>query len=142
MSDIIKNNGMYATDDQFNGMISSDGVTFETSELQPNTQYVFGVYAVNDEYVSECKTVTFTTDMLPILGGEVRNNMPGHYTASTTDENGAIVTFPVTIKTGVNNATETEYFQANRLVSIGFGPGKQIPLFFSGRPYLRRQKRG
>lgn len=127
MSDIIKNNGMYATDDQFNGMISSDGVTFETSELQPNTQYVFGVYAVNDEYVSECKTVTFTTDMLPILGGEVRNNMPGHYTASTTDENGAIVTFPVTIKTGVNNATETEYFQANRLVSIGFGPASKFP---------------
>lgn len=127
MSAIIQNNGMTASAEQLAGMLTAEGATFETSELEANTEYVFGVYAVNDEYVSAAEYVTFTTDMLPQIGGETRNNMPGHYTASTTDAGGNIVTFPVTIATGVDDATTAEYALANRLVALGFGPQSSFP---------------
>lgn len=127
MTAIIQNNGMPASAEDVAGMLTPNGVLFETSELSANTEYVFGVYAVNDEYVSASEYVTFTTDMLPLLGGETRNNMPGRYTASTTDVNGNTVTFPVTITTGVNDATNAEYSAANRLVALGFGPADQFP---------------
>ncbi len=124
---IIKNNGVIASDQQVNGMLSKTGMTFETNSLSPSTEYVFGVYAVNNEYRTVCETATFTTDALPQVGGEVRNNMPGKYIASTTDLNGNAVTFPVTISTGVNEATSTQYSGLNRLVAIGFGPEDKYP---------------
>lgn len=127
MSTIIQNNGSTVYGDQLAELLSSEGATFETSDLQANTSYVFGIYAVNDEYVSSAEYVTFTTDMLPQIGGETRTNMPGHYTASTTDVNGNIVTFPVTISTGVDDATTAEYSAANRLVALGFGPESDFP---------------
>lgn len=126
MSAIIKNNGVYANAEDLAGMLSAEGATFETSELSANTEYVFGVYAVNDEYVASSSYVVFTTDKMPQLGGETRANMPGHYTASTTDADGNTVTFPVTITTGVNDATTEEYSVANRLVALGFGPEDQF----------------
>jgi hypothetical protein len=64
---------------------------------------------------------------MPQVGGEVRKNMPGNYIASTTDENGNTVTFPVTITTGVNDATTAEYKSLNRLVALGFGPSDKYP---------------
>lgn len=127
LSAIIQNNGMYASDDQLAGMLTNDGVTFETNDLQPSTEYVFGIYARNDEYVSACETINFTTDELPQIGGETRQNMPGKYMASTTDVNGNTVTFPVTITTGVNDATTADYSAKNRLVALGFGPADQFP---------------
>ncbi len=127
ISAVIQNNGVSASAEDVAGMLSENGVTFETSELSASSEYIFGVYAVNDEYVSTAEFVTFTTDMLPQLGGETRNRMPGHYTASTTDADGKTVTFPVTIATGVNNATTADYAQVNRLVALGFGPESQFP---------------
>ena len=126
MSAIIQNNGMPVSAEQLAAMLTSDGMTFETSDLSANTEYVFGIYAVNDEYVSSAEYVTFTTEPLPQLGGETRNNMPGHYTASTTDADGNTVTFPVTITTGVDDVTTAEYALANRLVALGFGPANQF----------------
>ena len=127
ISAVIQNNGITASEEQLAEMLTSEGITFETSDLSANTQYIFGVYAINDEYVSTAEYVTFTTDMLPQIGGETRNNMPGRYTASTTDVNGNTVTFPVTITTGVDDATTAEYALANRLVALGFGPESQFP---------------
>ncbi|WP_290453768.1 hypothetical protein, partial [uncultured Muribaculum sp.] len=92
ISAVIQNNGITASEEQLAEMLTSEGITFETSDLSANTQYIFGVYAINDEYVSTAEYVTFTTDMLPQIGGETRNNMPGRYTASTTDVNGNTVT--------------------------------------------------
>ncbi len=37
------------------------------------------------------------------------------------------MTFPVTITTGVDDATTAEYALANRLVALGFGPESQFP---------------
>lgn len=127
MSAIIQNNGAYATGDQIAAMLTSEGLTLEAAGLSANTEYVFGVYAVNDEYVSSSAYVTFTTEPLPQLGGEVRTNMPGHYTASTTDASGNTVTFPVTITTGVDDVTTADYALANRLVALGFGPASEFP---------------
>lgn len=127
MSSIIQNNGILASEDQLAVMLTQDGMIFDTSELSPNTEYIFGVYAVNDEYVSAAEYVTFTTDMLPQFGGDIRNNMPGHYTASTTDADGNTVTFPVTIATGVDDVTNADYALANRLVVLGFGPQSEFP---------------
>lgn len=127
MQAIIEANGTYATDENLAAMLSDEGLLLETSELAANTGYIFGVYAVNEEYVATSDYVIFTTDMLPLLGGETRTNMPGHYTASTADENGATVTFPVTIATGVDDATTDEYSAANRLVALGFGPAAEFP---------------
>ena len=126
MSAIIQNNGVHATAEDLAGMLSAEGATFETSALSANTEYVFGVYAVNDEYVASSSYVVFTTDKMPQIGGDTRANMPGHYKASTTDVDGNTVTFPVTITTGVNDATTEEYSVANRLVALGFGPEDQF----------------
>ena len=54
--------------------------------------------------------------------------MPGNYMARTTDENGDEVTFPVTITTGVNDATTASYASVNRLVALGFGPADKFPM--------------
>ncbi len=127
MADVILNNGQICTADQLEAILSADGLLFETNDLDPATEYMFAVYARSDEYVAAVESRVFTTDELPQTGGEVRKNMPGHYTATTTDENGATVTFPVTITTGVNDATISDYSAKNRLVALGFGPESKFP---------------
>lgn len=127
LSKIIEANGTFARENELAGMLSADGALLENSALASNTTYLFGVWAINEEYVSNYSYVTFTTDPKPQFGGEVRNNMPGHYIASTTDDTGATVTFPVTIATGADDATSAEYAELNRLVALGFGPADQFP---------------
>ena len=127
MEAVIQSNGNQCTDEQLAQILSADGLVFETNDLQPATEYVFGIYARTDEYVTAVDYREFKTEELPQIGGEVRKNMPGKYIASTTDENGNEVTFPVTIATGVNEATTAAYAAANRLVALGFGPADKYP---------------
>ena len=127
MADIVINNGQICSADQLEAILSADGLIFEANDLDPETEYVFGVYARTDEYVAAVESRVFTTAELPQTGGAVRKNMPGNYTATTTDEKGETVTFPVTITTGVNDATITEYSMKNRLVALGFGPESKFP---------------
>ena len=118
MEAVIQSNGNQCTDEQLAQILSADGLVFETNDLQPATEYVFGIYARTDEYVTAVDYREFKTEELPQIGGEVRKNMPGKYIASTTDENGNEVTFPITIATGVNEATTAAYAAANRLVAL------------------------
>lgn len=127
MSDIVKNNGYNCGGTQIEQMLTADGAIFEVNTLEPETEYIFGIYAQNEEYVSACETVAFATEELPVIGGDKRKNMPGKYIASTTDEEGNTVTFPVTIATGADDATSAEYSALNRLVAFGFGPADQFP---------------
>ncbi len=127
MEDIIAANGNSCTADQVAAALSADGLTFEAGNLNPETEYLFGVYARTEEYVTAVEHRVFTTDGMPQVGGDVRKNMPGKYMARTTDENGDEVTFPVTITTGVNDATTASYASVNRLVALGFGPADKFP---------------
>ncbi len=127
MEDVILNNGVVCSAAQLDAILSTDGLTFETNDLEPETEYVFAIYARTDEYVATTDYRVFTTEAMPQTGGAVRRNMPGRYIASTTDESGATITFPVTITTGVNDATISEYSSKNRLVALGFGPESKFP---------------
>lgn len=124
---IIGSNGELCSSEQLAAIQSEEGLTFETNALEASVEYLFGVYVRTDEYVGACEYRVFTTDEMPQVGGAVRKNMPGNYLATTTDENGATVTFPVTITTGVNDATTAEYSGKNRLVALGFGPADKYP---------------
>ncbi|MDE6153460.1 MAG: hypothetical protein K2G21_04870 [Muribaculaceae bacterium] len=125
--DVILSNGVPCNADELSNIQSDQGMIFEINTLEPETEYIFGIYARTNEYVTAVETRTFTTEEIPQIGGDIRKNMPGHYIAATTDENGATVTFPVTIVTGVNNSTIEEYASKNRLVALGFGPESQFP---------------
>lgn len=127
METLILSNGKQCSDDELSGILSPEGVTFETIDLLPETEYVFGVYARTNEYVAASDYRVFKTDEMPQIGGTVRKNMPGNYIATTTDENDEVVTFPVTITTGVNDVTTAEYSSINRLVALGFGPADKFP---------------
>ncbi len=124
---LVWNNGIVFTADELSAALSENGNTAEITELTPNTEYVYGVVAMNDEFVTTCDTLVFKTTVPPQTGGLVRFNMPGNYIASTTDTLGNVVTFPVTIATGANAETEAEYYTQNRLVCFGFGPEKDFP---------------
>ncbi len=124
---VIQNNGVQCSDEQLEAILSADGMVFETNDLEPETEYLFGIYARTEEYVVTIDSRVFTTEELPQTGGAVRKNMPGRYIASTTDENGDEVTFPVVISTGVNDATISDYSSKNRLVALGFGPADEFP---------------
>lgn len=127
LTNIVMNNGDGCPASVVQQMLTDEGVVFETSDLQPQTEYMFAVYARNDEYVTAVASEVFTTEATPLVGGSVRSNMPGKYTASTTDENGNVVTFPVTIATGYDALTTGLYTDQNRLVCFGFGPESQYP---------------
>lgn len=133
MPTIIQSNGEICSSGQLTAIQSEDGLIFESNDLQAGTEYIFGVYVRTVEYVGACEYRVFTTDEMPQVGGAVRKNMPGNYIASTTDENGATVTFPVTITTGVNEATIADYSSKNRLVALGFGPADQYPYTAPGQ---------
>lgn len=120
--DVIYNNGTHLTEQEVAAAMSEEGLVIESGELLPNTEYEFGVYASNAEGVGAFEVKTFTTLLPPQQGGELRAKLPGKYTATATDSNGALVTFPVTIATGVNEATEKAYSDLNRLVILGFDP--------------------
>lgn len=120
IGDVILGNGNYVYEDEL-ALLLGDGLVCSAESLTPETEYIFGVYGVNEEQVGGFEYITFTTDAMPQMGGEVRANMPGEYTATMTDQNGSTVTFPVTIATGVNDATTEEYRSKNRLVCLGFG---------------------
>lgn len=138
METIIQSNGLICSTDQMSAILSNEGLTFETNNLQPGTEYVFGVYARTVEYVGSSEYRIFTTDDMPQVGGDIRKNMPGNYIATTTigktpqewmeDETpGAEISFPVTITTGVNDETTSDYASKNRLVCLGFGPSDKFP---------------
>lgn len=127
MATVIQSNGQICSSEQLAAIQSEEGLTFETNDLQAGTEYLFGVYVRTEEYVGACEYRVFTTDDMPQVGGAVRKNMPGNYLATTTDEDGATVTFPVTITTGVNDATTADYASKNRLVALGFGPADKYP---------------
>lgn len=105
-----------------------EGAIFEINTLTANAPYYFAAYAENDEFVGVAKSEAFTTERQPSYGGETRANMPGRYTAKTTDGFGRTVSFDVTIATGVNDATTAAYDAANRLVCLGFGPANKYPV--------------
>lgn len=127
LTNIVLANGNGCSPSQLQQMLSSEGIIYETTDLQPQTEYMFAVYARNDEYVTAVASEVFTTEATPLIGGSVRSNMPGKYTASTTDEDGNVVTFPVTIATGYDALTTGLYKDQNRLVCFGFGPQSQYP---------------
>lgn len=128
LTNIVFANGDVCSEAALQGILSDEGTIFETDGLQPLTEYMFAVYARSDEYVTTVSTAVFTTDEMPQIGGAVRKNMPGKYIASTTsDEDGTVVTFPVTIATGYDAMTTTEYSNLNRLACFGFGPESSCP---------------
>lgn len=134
LANIIVNNAPTCSDAQLAQSMTEDGVIFEASNLQPMTEYVFAVYVRNEEYVTAVESIAFTTDELPKVGGQMRKNMPGKYIASTMvlddDDNELTVTFPVTITTGVDEATTAQYDGQNRLVALGFGPESETGLTY------------
>lgn len=127
LADIVLMNGMKCGQEAVDQMLGAEGAEFEADNLQPETEYMFCVYARNEEYSVSCESFTFTTDEMPQVGGAVRKNMPGKYIASTTDEEGNTVTFPVVIATGADATTSADYSALNRLVAFGFGPAEQYP---------------
>lgn len=127
LTEIVRNNGTYCMPDELQSALSPEGLILEVNALAPETEYLFGVVAINEEYVTSVGSITFTTEELPQFGGEVRANMPGKYLATTLDKDGNEVTFPVTIAAGVNEATTEAYRKSNRLVCLGFGPADQFP---------------
>ncbi len=127
LTNIVNVNGTACSATMLQQMLSNDGLVFETSDLQPQTEYMFAVYARNDEYVTAVASSVFRTEEAPLVGGNVRKNMPGEYIASTTDEDGNTVTFPVTIAAGYDTYTTGLYKEQNRLVAFGFGPQSQFP---------------
>ncbi|MCM1293612.1 MAG: hypothetical protein NC111_07510 [Bacteroides sp.] len=127
IQNIISLNGTICDASTMIAVSSPEGAVFETSTLDPLTEYTFGVYARSNEYVVAVAYESFTTEEMAQTGGAVRKNMPGNYTATTTDFDGNTVTFPVTITTGVNESTTNEYAAQNRLVALGFGPSAQFP---------------
>ena len=124
---IIINNGQAFSTDEVSEIVSEKGLIREAADLSASTEYTLGIYVANPEGVGVSKRIDFTTDKIPPFGGEVRANMPGKYTATTKDDRGQTVTFPVTIATGVNEATEAEYAGKNRLVALGFAFPDQYP---------------
>ncbi len=127
LASIIVSNAPTCSADQVAQSMTDEGVVFETSDLQPMTEYVFAVYVRNEEYVSAVESVSFTTEELPKVGGQMRKNMPGKYTATALDEDDNVVTFPVTITTGPDETAAAQYDGQNRLVACGFGPESKFP---------------
>ncbi|MDE6384043.1 MAG: hypothetical protein K2K79_06830 [Paramuribaculum sp.] len=128
LANVVRANGNGCSPSVLQQMLSDEGVIFETSDLQPQTEYMFAVYARNDEYVTAVEYEVFTTEETPLVGGAVRKNMPGKYIASTTiDEDGTVATFPVTIATGYDALSTGMYKDQNRLVCFGFGPESEYP---------------
>lgn len=127
LTSIVQNNGQPCSAEEVQQALSPEGLILQVDGLNPETEMMFAMVAVNEEYVSATEYITFTTAALPQLGGDVRANMPGKYIASTTDATGATVTFPVTIATGANDATTETYSKQNRLVCLGFGPADTFP---------------
>ena len=121
LKDVVRNNGTYMEKDQLNTALSEHGLKILFENLKPETEYVFGVYAENEESVSVVDTVQFTTDKTPNAGQELRQKLLGKYTAKINTYRGGVRTFPVEIKKGVNAATEAEYESKNRLVCLGLG---------------------
>ena len=76
MEDIIAANGNSCTADQVAAALSADGLTFEAGNLNPETEYLFGVYARTEEYVTAVEHRVFTTDGMPQVGGDVRKICP------------------------------------------------------------------
>ncbi len=123
---VVWNNGIVLTSEELNAALSENGYLYEITDLEPDTEYVFGMSAMNDEYVTVTDTLIFKTELLPGLLGPYYHLL-GDYTASTTDADGNTVTFPVTIASGVNAETISEYTEMNRFVCLGFGPADQFP---------------
>lgn len=128
LANIVRANGNSCSGSLLTQLYSSEGADFETSDLTPQTEYMFAVYARTDEYVTAVEYAVFTTEETPVVGGAVRRNMPGKYIATTTiDEDGTVATFPVTIATGYDALTTGLYAEQNRLVCFGFGPAAEYP---------------
>lgn len=121
--DVIANNGSPLSPEQVAAAVSAEGMIIESSVLNSNTKYEFGIYATNEEGVGISVVKNFTTTSIPQFDGNgVRSKLPGKYTATTKDYTGRTISFPVTIATGVNESTEKEYHDKNRLVLLGFSP--------------------
>ena len=121
--DVILNNGTALTSEQVAATQDGEGLIIQIPDLSPETEYEFGIYATNQESVGVSEVVAVTTASLPQFDGNgVRAKLPGKYTATTKNADGETVTFPVTIATGVNEATEKAYHDQNRLVVLGFAP--------------------
>lgn len=129
IEDVIINNGTLLTPEQVAEAMTEEGLLVSGPDLTAETEYTFAVYAANEERVGTATTVHFTTEALPQIGGEIRKNMPGKYTATITDKDGKLHTFPVEIATGVNEATTKEYAAKNRLVCLGYGDLKEYPYY-------------
>ena len=121
LTDIIKNNGQMLGNDVLSGALSESGAVITSEKLEAETDYSFGICAINEEGIDFSERIDINTVAVPQAGREIRANMPGEYTATATNENGETVSFPVTIAKGVNKETEAEYSKANRLVVLGFG---------------------
>ncbi len=126
VSDVVWNNGIPFSADQLSAALSANGCISEITDLEADTEYVFGITAMNDEYVTVCDTLIIKTAQLPGMLGPYYDLL-GDYIASTQDADGNTVTFPVTIATGVNAETTEEYSTLNRFVCLGFGPEDQFP---------------
>lgn len=128
LEDLVRNNAEPVDAKSLKEAQSAAGCVFEINTLDANTEYYFAAYAENDEFIGKAQMKSFKTEAPPRYGGEVRNNMPGRYTAKSTDSYGRTISFPVTIATGVNEATTAAYEAANRLVCLGFGSANKYPV--------------
>ncbi len=123
---VVWNNGIVLSAQELNAALSPEGCISEITDLEADTEYIFGITAMNDEFVTVTDTLIFRTEKLPGMLGPYYHLL-GEYTATTTDESGNTVSFPVTIASGVNAETISEYSEMNRFVCLGFGPEDQFP---------------
>lgn len=118
MGDIIKNNGILLTPEQL-AEAKSGGVTCYSEVLTPNTDYIYGFYAVNEEQVSTTETCAFRTDAAPAV--DLRMQLVGDYNAVIDDAMGGTRLFSVSVSDGPNEALKADYASKNQLAILGFG---------------------
>ena len=121
MEMIIYNNGIVFYESELYAALHG-GHTFSYTNLQAQTDYVFGIMATNEESMSNYQIYDFATETAPVVDNQWKEVLPGEYTATGTDVNGNLVSFDITIAKGVNEATTQLYQSQNRLVCLGFEP--------------------
>lgn len=120
---VVYNNGSLFDDSILSAAMSENGTQLQLTELSPVTEYVFGLWAKNEEYVSYCDTLQFRTASVPPVSTDLYDVLQGRYTFMNTDTKNEMHQMEVTIADGVNDATRAAYKERNMLVILGFPCG-------------------
>lgn len=119
MGDIIKNNGILLTPEQL-AQAKAGGVLCQSDALTPNTEYIYGFYAVNEEQVTTTETYEFRTGAAPAV--DLRMQLVGDYQAEIYDGFEVRNLFGVSVSEGPSEALKSDYASKNQLAILGFEP--------------------